>query len=85
MKECTLLISVARCFQTKNPNLGKFWVSLAMEDVGIFMTILSTLCTVKWYILLPFGTFYGFLVYFSRFGVLYREKSGNPSVNILQS
>jgi hypothetical protein len=41
-----------------------------MEDVG---SILS-----------PFGLFYGqlvyfsHLVYFSRFGILYQEKSGNP-------
>jgi polyferredoxin len=28
--------------------------------------------------LCPFGTFYGNLVYFSRFGMLYRDKSGNP-------
>jgi hypothetical protein len=30
-------------------------------------------------ILGPFGIFYGYLVYFSRFGILYQEKSGNPS------
>jgi hypothetical protein len=39
-----------------------------------------------WYMLRPFGTFYGHLVYFvgiwnrfSRFGMLYQEKSGNPA------
>jgi hypothetical protein len=32
-----------------------------------------------WYILWPFGTFCGLLVYFSRFGMLCREKSGNPA------
>jgi hypothetical protein len=32
-----------------------------------------------WSILLPFGTFYGYLVYFSRFGMMYEEKSGNPA------
>jgi hypothetical protein len=38
-----------------------------------------------WYILWPFGIFYGHLVYFmaiwyifSRFGMLHLEKSGNP-------
>jgi hypothetical protein len=35
----------------------------------IFMSI--------WYILQSFGIFFGYLVYFSRFGVLYQEKSGN--------
>jgi hypothetical protein len=42
-----------------------------------------------WSILLPFGIFcgnlvhfYGHLVYFcSRFGMLYKEKSGNPAPN----
>jgi hypothetical protein len=36
--------------------------------------------TVKWYILWPFGTLCGHLVYFSHFGMLYREKSGNPGL-----
>jgi hypothetical protein len=38
-----------------------------------------------WYILWPFGIFYGhfvflwsFVAHISRFGVLYQEKSGNP-------
>jgi hypothetical protein len=31
-----------------------------------------------WSILLPFGMFYGHFVYFSRFGMLCKEKSGNP-------
>jgi hypothetical protein len=31
------------------------------------------------YILWPFGVFYGYLVYSTRFGVLYQEKSGNPA------
>jgi hypothetical protein len=26
----------------------------------------------------PFCIFYGYLVYFSRLGMLYQEKSGNP-------
>jgi hypothetical protein len=39
------------CLKTKNPNLGKFWRGLAMEDVSI--PILSTL-----------DPFYGHLLYF---------------------
>jgi hypothetical protein len=42
-----------------------------------------------WSILLPLGTFYrhlvyfvAILVYFSRFGMLYQEKSGNPDENL---
>jgi hypothetical protein len=31
-----------------------------------------------WYILWPFGIFYGYLVHFSRFGMLCQEKSGSP-------
>jgi hypothetical protein len=32
------------------------------------------------YILLPFGIFVGYLVHFPRFGMLYKEKSGNPDL-----
>jgi hypothetical protein len=37
-------------------------------------SILRSVC----YILLTFGIVCGNLVYFSRFGILYQEKSGNP-------
>jgi hypothetical protein len=43
-------------FSNKNPNLGKFWVGLAMEIVRIFYS--------EWEFLCPFGTFYGKWVYF---------------------
>jgi hypothetical protein len=33
-----------------------------------------------WYILMPFGIFYGYLVYFSPFGMLSQEKSGNSGL-----
>jgi hypothetical protein len=36
--------------------------------------------TDTWTILRSFDKFYGHLVYFFRFGVLYQEKSGNPEV-----
>jgi hypothetical protein len=58
---------MAWCFQTKNPNLGKFWSSY-----GHLVYI-----TAIWNILWPFGIFYGNLVYFPRFGILSQEKSGN--------
>jgi hypothetical protein len=52
------------CFRTKNPNLGKFR---------------RTSCNGRcWHISWTFGPFYSLLVYFSRFGILYLEKSGNP-------
>jgi hypothetical protein len=65
------------CFQTKNPNLGKFWRVLPWEILVYFMTI--------WSILRPLEIFYGHLVYlgviwfiFSHFCILDQEKSGNP-------
>jgi hypothetical protein len=65
------------CFQTKNPNLDKFWRVLLWKILVYFITI--------WYILRPLERFYGRLVYFvviwyifPRFGILDQEKSGNP-------
>jgi hypothetical protein len=60
-------------FQTKNSNLGKFWRVLQCKMLVYVMAIRS--------ILLPFvihcGHFFGI---FSRFGLLYQEKSGNPDL-----
>jgi hypothetical protein len=60
---------------------GKILEGLAMEDVGIFMTFLS--------ILWPNGSFNGHLVHFVAiwyifplFGILHREKTGNPAFGI---
>jgi hypothetical protein len=57
------------CFQTKNPNLGKFWWVLLWKILVYFMTI--------WSLLRPLEIFYGHLVYFvviwfifPRFGIL---------------
>jgi hypothetical protein len=65
------------CFQTKSPNVGKFWKVLLWKILVYFMTI--------WIILRPLEIFYGHLVYFvviwyifPRFGILDQEKSGNP-------
>jgi hypothetical protein len=64
------------CFQTKNPNLGKFWGVLQWKILVYFMTI--------WSILRPLEIFSSHLVYFvviwyifPRFGILYQGKSGN--------
>jgi hypothetical protein len=51
-----------------------------MEDVGICYGHLVHF-TVICYILWTFGIVRGNLVYFSRFGIMYREKSGNPETN----
>jgi hypothetical protein len=51
------------------------WVNLGMScngDVGIFYSQFVFFAA-KWYILWPFGIFCGNMVYFSRFGMLYRE------------
>jgi hypothetical protein len=66
-------------FQTKNPNLGKFWRVLQWKMLVCFITV--------WNILRPFGRFHGHLVDFmvtwyilSSFGKLYQQKSGNPAL-----
>jgi hypothetical protein len=62
-------------FQTKNPHLGKFWRVLQWKMLVYFVAIRP--------IFLPLGIFCGLLVYISRFGLLYQEKSGNPGSKIL--
>jgi hypothetical protein len=49
-----------------------------MEDASIFYDHLVYF-TAIWHILLRFGIFYGYLVHFSPFGMLNKEKSGNPA------
>jgi hypothetical protein len=44
------------CFETKNPNFGKFWRVLQWKILVNFMTI--------WCILRPLEISYGYLVYF---------------------
>jgi hypothetical protein len=43
-----------------------------MEDVSIFYRHLVCFIAI-WYILLPFGTFSGYLVYIHHFGMLYKK------------
>jgi hypothetical protein len=66
------------CFQTKNPNLGKFWRALGWKLFVYFMA--------PWNILLTFGIFNDHLAHFmfiwyiiSGFGIMCQEKSGNPA------
>jgi hypothetical protein len=66
------------CFHSKNPTLGKFWSDLQRKILVYFMAIWSILHTAIWYIWWPFGIFHGCMIYFSRFGMLYQEKSGIP-------
>jgi hypothetical protein len=48
-----------------------------MENISIFYVNLEFYAVI-WYILWPFGKCCGHLVYFSRFGMFYLQKSGNP-------
>jgi hypothetical protein len=61
-------------FQTKNPNLGKFWrVLLAMKDVGIFydhMVYFNAIPSILW----PFGIFCGHFGTIFQFWYICRTK-----------
>jgi hypothetical protein len=66
-------------FETKNPNLGKFWRALDGKMLICFMAIWNSLGT--------FGIFYNHWVHFvfswyifSGFGIMHQEKSGNPAL-----
>jgi hypothetical protein len=65
-------------FKPKNPNLGKFWRILHWKMLVYFMDTWSILRSFVICILYTFGKVSGNSVYFSRFGILYPEKSGNP-------
>jgi hypothetical protein len=52
-----------------------------MENAGILYDHLEYSKDI-WDILCPFGTFFVRLVYFSGFGIMYQEKSGNPGTVI---
>jgi hypothetical protein len=58
------------CFQTKNPNLGKFWRGLQWKILVYFMTV--------WFILRPLEIFYGHLVYFCPFWYFVPRKIWQP-------
>jgi hypothetical protein len=62
------------CFQTKNPNLGKFWRVLQWKILVYLMVDHLCYFTEIGNILWPFG------IFFPRFGMLYQEKSGNPAL-----
>jgi hypothetical protein len=64
-------------FQTKNPNLGKFWRVLQWKMSVYFMDIWSILRTF-WHISLPYGIFCGNLVYFPPFWYVVPRKLWQP-------
>jgi hypothetical protein len=64
-------------FSNQKSHFGKILEGLAMEDVGICYGHLVNFPAI-WHILWPFGIFSPILVHFTRFGMLYQEKSGSP-------
>jgi hypothetical protein len=65
------------CFQTKNPNLGKFWKALDWKMFIHFMAFWN----IFWRFVIVYDRSVHFvliLYIFSGFGIMYREKSGNP-------
>jgi hypothetical protein len=65
-------------FQTQNPHLDKFWRVLQRKMLVYFMVIWSILLTSD----ILCGHLVNFMVIcyiFPRFGILYKEKSGNPA------
>jgi hypothetical protein len=65
-------------FLNQKSKFVKILERIAIEDVGIFKHNFVYF-TAKCSILCSYGTFIGHLIYFSRFGMLYGEKSGNPA------
>jgi hypothetical protein len=64
-------------FQTKNPNLGKFWRALEWKPLVYFyenMEYLMTICCNLW----QFGIVCGHLVYFSQFVMFGPRKIWQP-------
>jgi hypothetical protein len=59
-------------FQTKNHDLSKFWRVLQWKVLVYYIYVQLVYFTAIWYILWPFGVFYGVLVCCTK------EKSGNP-------
>jgi hypothetical protein len=71
-------------FRTKNANLVKFWSVLQWKMLGhlIYFTAIlwpfGIFCSHLVYFVVILVHFVVILVYFSRFGLLHKEKSGNP-------
>jgi hypothetical protein len=58
------------CFQTKNPNLGKFWRVLQWK-ILVYFTMIGN---ISW----PFGIFCGHLVYYSPYWYFVSRKTWQP-------
>jgi hypothetical protein len=64
-------------FQTKNPNLGKIWRALQCKMLVYFMDTWSAYGLLLYFMDICYSSWL-FSIFFSRFGILYQEKSGNP-------
>jgi hypothetical protein len=67
-------------FSNQKSQFGQILEGLAMENVSLFCGHFINFPAI-WYILWPFGKFCGHLYIFPRFGILHREKYGNPDLN----
>jgi phosphatidylglycerophosphate synthase len=65
-------------FSDQKSKFGQILEALAMKDVGVHILWTCRLFYSHCVYLKTFGICCVFLVYFSRFGMLYQEKSGNP-------
>jgi hypothetical protein len=66
------------CFQTKNPNLRNFWGTLDWKMFKYFMAIWNI--SGRFWIFCDRFVHFVFIWYiFSGFGIMYKEKSGNPA------
>jgi hypothetical protein len=66
-------------FSDQKSQSGEFLEGLEMENI-LWALGIGILRPFTQYILWPFGNLHSRnLVYFTRFGILYRQKSGNPA------
>jgi hypothetical protein len=65
-------------FETKNPDLGKFWKVLQWKVLVYYMSIWCRYCMAIWYILWPLGGFYGCLLHFPPFWYVVPGKIWQP-------
>jgi hypothetical protein len=70
-------------FSNQKSKFGKFWGVLQWKMLAYFYGHLVHF-TDFWRILWTLSKVRGTLVYFSRFGILYQEKSGNPGTENLE-
>jgi hypothetical protein len=68
------------CFQTRTPVLGKFWRALEWKQLVYSITIWNTLRPLFTFYIWPLGNLLITWYISPRFGILNKEKSGNPAL-----